>query len=417
MPITLNLHEIFEAYNSLVPVARELGYGPDKFKLWLRVPSDRDHGMKRLNKIRNACGYPAIETPETIRTDLGAAMPLRYLQSEWNRMVPDARARGIAVRPWARVPSTARHGLRRLAELRNKLNSMPAHVAEIDGRMVVVSDIAVFTNMTFGVEIECYMPIGMTSSELGAKVRAGGVECYPEAYNHSVRRFWKIVTDGSLYDMVRGVELVSPILTGEAGFSDIAKVCKVLTAIGCKVSQKAGLHVHVGCRNETPSTLRRIAVNYSYYQNVIDGFLAPSRRDAGYARRLRTSTADNCTTINEVILSVGQNPYTPRAASRQAVVNFQQMGVNGYGTVEFRQHQGSVEAEKVLNWVKFCGRMVIASRNENAATSNRECSLDSLLEFLNMPAKGREYFEARTARFNPVTVTRNAYRNSYASPR
>lgn len=400
MPITLNLHEIFAMYNSLVPVARELGWD---VKPWVSLPSDRDHGMKRLNWIRNKCGLPAIETPETIRTDLGAAMPLAYLQREWNRLVPTAQAQGIRVRPWTRVPSTARHGLRRLSELRDKLNSLPAHVAEIDGRMVVVSDISVFTGMTFGVEIECYMPIGMTSSELSAKVRAAGVECYPEAYNHSVRRFWKIVTDGSLHDMVRGVELVSPVLTGEAGFSDIAKVCKVLTSIGCKVSQKAGLHVHVGCRNENPTTLRRIACNYSYYQNVIDGFLAPSRRDANYAKRLRTdATVERATSVNEVILSVGQNPHTPRAISRQAVVNFQSL--NSYGTVEFRQHQGSVEAEKVLNWVKFCGRMVIASRTENAALNERECSLAGLMAMLEMPAKGREYFEARTARFNGPTL-------------
>lgn len=410
MPLqSLNLHEIFRQFNELVPEARARGYD---VKLWRRLPADRDHGMKRLNWIRNKCGLPALETPETVRTDLGATLPLRYLQSEWNRLVPQAQAQGIRVRQWALVPSTARHGMRRIAWLREKLNSSPAHVAEIDGRMTVVSDIAVFGNMTFGVEIECYMPTGMTQVQLASKIRAAGVACNPEVYNHGTRQSWKIVTDGSLMDMSRGVELVSPILTGAQGFSDLAKVCKVLTNAQCKVSQRSGLHVHVGCRNETPATLRRVAVNYSYFQSVIDAFLSPSRRNNNYARPLQIGATNVVYSFDDVINSVAQNPFQPRAITRYAVVNFQQMGRAGYGTVEFRQHQGSVEPEKILNWVKFCGRMILASRSQNAAVQQHECSLDGLMEFLGMPAEGKEYFEARTARFNGPTLP---YRRSDGS--
>lgn len=396
MPLqSLNLHEIKEQFNSLVPIARELGYN---VKPWTALPQDRDYGMQRLNWLRNKCGLPAIETAETVRTDLGARLPLRYLQNEWNRLVPDAVAQGIRVREWTIVPTTARHGLRRLAWLKEKMAANAARIAVVDGRLMIVEDIELFGTKTFGVEIECYMPIGMTASSLAALIRQAGVNINAEVYNHAVRPSWKIVTDGSLGDLSRGVEIVSPKLAGAEGFSDLVKVCNVLTAQRCKVSRKCGLHVHVDVRAETAQTVRRVAENYSWYQDVINKFLAPSRTNNQYAHNLSgTSSFRQCNSFREVILSVGQDADNPRSHRRYRVVNFQQL--NNYGTVEFRQHQGSVEADKIVNWVKFCMRFVIASRSASALSSRAPAALDNLMDMIGMQGEARAYFVARTEHF------------------
>ena len=42
-------------------------------------------------------------------------------------------------------------------------------------------------------------------------------------------------------------------------------------------------------------------------------------------------------------------------------VNLQSL--SRYGTIEFRQHNGTIDAEKILNWVSFCTQFVLASAN------------------------------------------------------
>ena len=78
-------------------------------------------------------------------------------------------------------------------------------------------------NRTFGVEIEC---IGITSAVACEAIRAAGLTCEIEGYNHNTRDHWKIVTDGSVRDNRGnpGIEVVSPILRGTAGMTALKKV-------------------------------------------------------------------------------------------------------------------------------------------------------------------------------------------------
>src|SRR5215471_61918 len=102
---------------------------------------------------------------------------------------------------------------------------------------------------TFGVELECYLPEGANQQAACDAVnqRLGAMgRCAVESYNHQVRHHWKIISDGSLGDYARGVEFVSPVLTGEGGLKQVETVCKALTDFGCTVSKRCGYHVHVG---------------------------------------------------------------------------------------------------------------------------------------------------------------------------
>ena len=83
---------------------------------------------------------------------------------------------------------------------------------------------ATSTTLTFGAELECFLPYGISHREAAAKITAAGIECNAESYNHSARPTWKIVTDGSLGDYSRGAEIVSPVLSGEEGLAALATV-------------------------------------------------------------------------------------------------------------------------------------------------------------------------------------------------
>lgn len=72
-------------------------------------------------------------------------------------------------------------------------------------------------NHKFGIEIEAY---GVNMRVVESAIRAAGVTIEVEGYNHSTRRHWKIVTDGSLRGG-QGFEVVSPVLKGEAGIAEL----------------------------------------------------------------------------------------------------------------------------------------------------------------------------------------------------
>ena len=52
------------------------------------------------------------------------------------------------------------------------------------------------------------------------------------------------------------------------------------------------------------------------------------------------------------------------------------MSINRHGTIEFRQHQGTTDFEKISNWVRFCAKLVQWSK-ENVL-SNDALSIDNI---------------------------------------
>jgi hypothetical protein len=134
----------------------------------------------------------------------------------------------------------------RVAWLRSQV--APFFAPNVDAATVAEGVQVAVEDLTFGVELEFIMPVGMTRDRIATMIQQAGVMCMSEQYNHTTRTHWKITTDASL-GYTRGAEVVSPILRGEAGLEATRKVCQILTQTGCKVSKKCGLHVHVGCSN------------------------------------------------------------------------------------------------------------------------------------------------------------------------
>ncbi len=88
-------------------------------------------------------------------------------------------------------------------------------------------------NRSFGIELEI---IHNNKRELCDAIRARGVLCEIEGYNHSTRRHWKIVSDASVNG---GYELVSPVLKGQRGLDEIKAVCEALAEVGALITRAA----------------------------------------------------------------------------------------------------------------------------------------------------------------------------------
>lgn len=315
---------------------------------------------------------------------------LRELQAEWNAMVPAAQARGIRRVRLLGQGDVNRGPLEAIAYRRAKVEWLRAMLGGS-------SSLAGFDSLTFGVEIECILPPGTDFSEAARFVTQAGVPCVHERYGHTVPQGrWKVVTDGSLGNVSRGAEFVSPPLRGEDGFRQLKTVCDALTAMRAKITSRCGLHVHVGVGSEGPAFFKSITVLYSSAQQAIDTFMPDSRRGSSNVFCQPVQSAKHVRdprSVQDVVRAIGQDT-SARSRTRYCKLNLQ--SYFAYGTVEFRHHGGTTDAVKATNWVRLCLRMVLAAK-----AGEREVStVDELMDAVDADEAERQYFRSRVAYFN-----------------
>lgn len=206
------------------------------------------------------------------------------------------------------------------------------------------------SNRTFGVEIECVFP---SSDELYAFVADVNdntdqhVEI--EGYNHrDSASKWKIVTDSSLRASAIGSvprEIVSPILKGHSGKKALKQICKKLSEHGVRVNRSCGLHVHFGAKDFKLADFKKIVLLYMEHETEIDRLLARSRRGEhnsycrglSYVNRDRVLSAPSVRALNTII------------GGRYHKLNL--AAYVRHGTIEFRQHQGTINYTKISRWI------------------------------------------------------------------
>lgn len=239
---------------------------------------------------------------------------------------------------------------------------------------------------SFGVELEF---TGYTSGlgTMAAAITAAGVTCEHEGYNHRVRRHWKIVPDGSVS---RGGEVVSPILSpASGGYDQITTVMAAMRAQGATSDTTTGMHVHVDVRDLSRHAILQAVLLYAKYQEQIDYLLASSRRNnTGYCRRLDRSEIDSY-----------ERGIFPSHVDRYRTVNL--ASVSKYGSLEFRQHQGTLNAAKAKAWVEFCCAIVRTAERgltDQFTEVTLEHLLEKLVELSALPQEQADYLMSRASR-------------------
>lgn len=241
-----------------------------------------------------------------------------------------------------------------------------------------------YNAFTFGVEFECGFKVGRydtaaeavrtlieTAQRFGLQVV--NRHCADHEDSHSV---WKICTDGSLTsgnNITYMIELVSPILKGVNGWTQLEKMCNVMELCGMSVNQSCGTHVHIGVADETWNTLKNVGINYSLAYKAYCKALHKSRglgSDCGtrWARTYteheldvirRTNRAEQMFGIRGLCSDVRLGGHYP--ASRYRAVNY--VAYYQRKTLEFRQHQGTCDFRKVQSWLKDKMELITWSRN------------------------------------------------------
>jgi len=206
----------------------------------------------------------------------------------------------------------------------------------------------------FGIEVEFLVPENVRGEDVARKLTAEGIPTVWAGYTHSVTSSWKIVRDGSLVTHgYTGLELVSPPLEfGEEAFALIRKACEVINSTNASVRKVCGLHVHVDASDITIDAARVLAKRYAHFESTIDSFMPLSRRNNNnrYCQSVVDALDPYQTEIEHIL-----------GTSRYHKVNF--MSFVRYRTIEFRHHSGTTNAEKIINWVKFCVSFYERSKN------------------------------------------------------
>lgn len=234
-------------------------------------------------------------------------------------------------------------------------------------------------DITFGVEIETY---GMSRENLMQRAAANNLNVQYQGYNHvDSTSIFKFVSDSSICG-ANPIECVTPVLTGnKAGYKSLENCCKTLNEAGAMVNRSTGLHVHIGAKDLTDEQYVSVFVNYKHLERVIDTFMANSRREnnSQWCATLQDHEIECCNTKRDVCLEL---------CSRYHKVNAESYG--RHKTIEFRQHQGTTDYEKISHWVRFCAALVVWSL-DNRLTSD-VTSIDDI-PFLTKADK--TYYKAR----------------------
>lgn len=234
-----------------------------------------------------------------------------------------------------------------------------------------------FGQLTFGVEIECYHA---ERNSLISACNSRGIHIESQTYNHrDSKTTYKIVSDASLSGENNN-EVVSPILRGNRGLDSLQSLCNALAAVRANVNRSCGLHVHIGATKMTDDHFIRIVKNYQMIEKAVDSMMPRSRRDSPmYCKTLQGIDLSNVTTKRQLIQALGTR-Y--RKVNAHAFLRHQ--------TIEFRQHSGTVEYEKIMHWLKFVAALVQYSYNNEI---HEEVTWVENIPFL----KGREqdYYVAR----------------------
>ena len=208
-------------------------------------------------------------------------------------------------------------------------------------------------NRSFGIELEI---AGINRQTALTSLSAVGIAVHDESYNHMTRSHWKLVGDGSVRG---GFEIVSPVLHGEQGLAEAMTVAEALSDAGATVNRTCGFHVHFDASDLSVDDVKTIIRRYADHETEIDAIMPPSRRGTAnfYCNTLAGISFGRlmrATTINEMANIMG---------SRYFKVNL--MSFQRHGTIEFRQHSGTVNATKIANWVRFLGQFIDNSKARN----------------------------------------------------
>lgn len=199
--------------------------------------------------------------------------------------------------------------------------------------------------LTFGIEIEC---VGLSLRAARTALNTAGITCEDFGYTHATHSVWKVVPDGSLTSRSGSCEVVSPVLSGRDGLTEVRTVMSVLRAAGASINQSCGMHIHIGVDVLTQQHQANIIRNYGAWQYAMTAWIL-KRRINNYFCALRTvqQTEDLATRWEN------SNDCKELAGEYDRYFAFNVASYQRHGTFEMRSHHGSLNGMNACAWISL----------------------------------------------------------------
>ena len=255
---------------------------------------------------------------------------------------------------------------------------------------LTTSDIAYYDKRryfeTFGVEIECIVK----KEDILKWAYIAGLNVRYEDYNHfDSETYWRFVPDSSVEDRngskTNAIECVSPPLASSTGFEQLKVCCDMLDFSSATVNKTCGLHVHIGMDGMSDEAFVAVFKNYQYLEDLIDSFMPFSRRGNNntYAMSIKDIRLDDCKDPEDIMDRLDDRYFKVNPWSSER-----------HGTIEFRQHSGTTDYQKISAWVRFCAGLVSWSKSNLF-----QRRVDSLADVPFISMEDRLFFKSRIELF------------------
>lgn len=169
------------------------------------------------------------------------------------------------------------------------------------------------------------------------------------------------------------VEVATPILLGDQFEWVIPEMCAAINEavkkqgaiIDLSPESECGLHIHIGIqeRHYTLGELKRIAKAVVIFEDVMEIHHAAHRRGGSeYIKSNRAAEQlkglsivqmidklESATTSNELLYMINSDPDHPYPDKH---FKYNLSATKKFGTIEFRQAEGSIDDTKILEWIR-----------------------------------------------------------------
>jgi len=193
--------------------------------------------------------------------------------------------------------------------------------------------------------------------------------------------------------------VLPPLADCQVAFEYLESVCAAIAATGATVNRSCGLHVHISnaplAEGSNPATftgdsistkertgrylsrhgdpldavaVKDIMLRYTAQQDTVDSMLPPSRRGNRYCMPLNARVIEQANDLNEL---------TRATHGKFSTIN---LTTWSRGTIEFRQHSGTIEAVKIWNWAQFILNLVNWTTVERVTSGARTIVTDTPLQ-------------------------------------
>lgn len=248
---------------------------------------------------------------------------------------------------------------------------------------------------------------------IGAEIELAGVRLKPGPNFERIMKRWSVnvVRDGSIEraDGCDGgdVEIVTQPAKGTAWTEMIRELCEELQHVEAQVNKSTGLHIHVDARDLTAFDIKNLVRVYAHVEDVLFSAIAPHRRASyHYCKPCGQEYLERFSQLNGKMLKsvlplkqYGIKPvqeryfstkqgkrdaqeevariYKRRSEHKYDDTRYRALNLHSYwhrGTIEFRHHHGTADAEKIRNWGVVCMSVV-----HYVATHQTESDIQHLL--------------------------------------